>query len=334
MHIFYTDKHLLHNPTGDWEVAARGTHILEALVKAGVGTVVDPVDWGMGPIKAVHSPELLNFLQTAHERMQREAPEAAVVPDCFAVRHLAGALPQTIWGQLGYFCTDSTTPILATTWPAAYWAVQTAVSAAHYMLYTGKSAYALCRPPGHHAYADLYGGYCYLNNAAIAAEWLVQQGKKVAILDLDYHHGNGTQALFYARDDLLFCSIHADPGQEYPYYSGYASEQGFGAGLGFTTNITLPIGTVGHVYLQAVRRAVMEIDSFQPDILLISLGVDTAQEDPNGGFLLREADFHAVGGLVAHIQTPKLVVQEGGYTLKRIGGDVQAFLAGILQSAA
>lgn len=328
MITFYSDKHRLHNPVGDWEVVERAELILTAVQSAGLGPVAAPSDWGMRPITAVHSPNLLHLLQTAYERMQQETDMPQVVPNCYAVRHLSGRRPHTIWGQLGYHCTDTTTPILTHTWEAAYWSAQTALSAAEHVWRQGGAAYALCRPPGHHAYADLYGGYCYLNNAAIAAHWLSQCGRSVAIVDVDYHHGNGTQAIFYDRADVLFCSLHGDPDIEYPFYCGYADERGTGAGEGFTYNFPLPLGTDGAAYLAAVQQAVDVVRQFKPDVLLVSLGVDTAVNDPNGGFLLETDDFTQVGQALAALKLPTLIVQEGGYILETIGADVAAFLRG------
>ena len=326
MNIFYSETHLRHDPQQDWEVAQRGELILAALAAAGIGEVVSPTDFGMAAITAVHHPDMIELLQTAFARMQNEVPVAAVVPNCFAVRQLGGRLPQTIWGQIGYYCTDTTTPILAETWKAAYWSAQVALSAAKDVHKNGGTAYALCRPPGHHAYADLYGGYCYLNNAAIVANWLAQQSCAVAIVDVDYHHGNGTQAIFYDRDDVLFCSIHADPNQEYPFYCGFASEKGNDKGYGRTLNYPLPLGTNGADYLKAVSQALAQVRQFDPDILLISLGVDTAVGDPNGGFLLTTNDFTLMGQAFAELDIPKVVVQEGGYVLDTIGANVLAFL--------
>lgn len=329
MHIFYSETHKLHNPEQDWEVAQRAEVILAALMAARVGEVRSPADFGMLPLTAVHAPEMIELLQSAYARMQDELPTAAVVPNCFAVRHLGSRLPQTIWGRLGYYCTDSTTPILADTWPAAYWSAQVALSAAQDVLHYGGTAYALCRPPGHHAYADLYGGYCYLNNAAIAAHWLTQQQKRVAIVDVDYHHGNGTQAIFYGRDDVLFCSIHADPDQEYPFYCGFGHERGDGVGYGRNLNYPLPLGTTGSDYLDIVSQALDAVVRYAPDILLISLGVDTAVGDPNGTFHLITSDFSTMGRLFAVLEMPCVVIQEGGYRLDTLGADVVAFLTGL-----
>ena len=329
MYIFYSDKHNQHDPKSDWEVAARATAILAKLKSAQFGEIHEPTDFGMEPITAVHDLKMVTLLQNAFTQMQAEKTMAEVIPNCFATRHLGGHLPQTIWGQLGYFCTDSTTPILAQTWEAAYWAVQTTLSATDHVLQNGQSSYALCRPPGHHAYSDLYGGYCYFNNAAIAAHWLTQQQKRVAIVDVDYHHGNGTQAIFYDRNDVLFCSLHADPDHEYPFYSGFTHETGAGIGLNHTINYPLPLGTDGETYLKIVAQALTKVTQFNPDILIISLGVDTAKGDPNGEFLLNKGDFALMGRLFAEVNIPKVIVQEGGYILESIGKNVLAFLHNI-----
>jgi acetoin utilization deacetylase AcuC-like enzyme len=353
MIAFYTDKHLLHAPERDVEVVQRGELILAALEAAALGPIAPPDDFGMGPITAVHTPGLLHLLQTAYERVQAvsgTAPTSTVLstsstqstlskakvlsasvaaPDCFAIRSLTGHVPHNIWGQLGYYCTDSTTPILDNTWEAAYWAAQLALTAASHVQQHNGAAYALCRPPGHHAYADMYGGYCFLNNAAIAAHWLTQSGAKVAIVDVDYHHGNGTQAIFYDRDDVFFCSIHADPDEEYPYYCGFAHEKGAGAGYGRTFNLPLPLGTADTAYLETLDRALIRTAQFDPDFLIISLGADTALGDPIGRFRLTEAAFRKMGQQFKKLNKPMLILQEGGYRLDTLGQNVLAFLLGV-----
>jgi len=325
--IFYDPRHAAHDPQAGFERARRGALIHAALQAAGLGPFVTPADWGLDPLTAVHTPALIHLLQTAHARMAAAGGNpVAAAPTCFAVRHLGRGAPDDVWAQLGYFCSDTTTPILAGTWPAAYGAAQVALSAARALVDGAACAYALCRPPGHHAYADLFGGYCYLNNAAIAAQWLAQQGRRVAILDVDYHHGNGTQAIFYARADVFFCSLHADPAAEYPFYAGYAGERGEGAGEGYTLNLPLPQGTAEPAYLAALAQALEAVARFAPDALLISLGLDTAVGDPEGGFLLTTASFAQIGARVAALGAPTLVVQEGGYLLPQLGENVAAFL--------
>jgi len=251
------------------------------------------------------------------------------VPDSFAVRELGDYVPRSIWGQLGHYCTDDLTPILAQTWLAAYWSAQTALSAAAAIADGATLSYALCRPPGHHAYHDLYGGYCYLNNAAIAAQWLVECGRRPAILDIDYHHGNGTQAIFYERADVFFCSLHADPEDEYPYYCGFAHETGRGAGEGFTFNLPLPLDSGPPAYLQALARGMAAIEEFAPDVIVLSLGFDTIAGDPHGGLCLAPETFADVGRVLAGLRRPLLLIQEGGYLLPALGPALTALLMGI-----
>ncbi|HOU42019.1 MAG TPA: histone deacetylase family protein, partial [Promineifilum sp.] len=214
------------------------------------------------------------------------------------------------------------------TWGAAYAAAQVALSAAQALL-GAPLVYALTRPPGHHAYSDLYGGYCYLNNAAIAAHWLAQRGLRPAILDIDYHHGNGTQAIFYERDDVFFCSLHADPADEYPYYSGYPDEMGAGQGEGATLNIPLPQATGEAGYLRALDWALAAVDAVSPDMLVVSLGFDTLSGDPHGGMGLTPAAFRPIGQSLAALGRPTLLVQEGGYQLGMLGPALLALLEGL-----
>jgi acetoin utilization deacetylase AcuC-like enzyme len=191
-------------------------------------------------------------------------------------------------------------------------------------------AYALCRPPGHHATANLYGGFCYLNNAAIAAHWLAMQGQRVAVVDVDYHHGNGTQAIFYGRDDVFFCSIHADPADDYPYHWGYAAVRGEGAGEGYNLNVPLPLGTGEATYLPALERGLQAVADFRPDVVVVSLGVDTAEGDPVSQFRLQTETFRRMGQMFAGLARPLVIVQEGGYLLVKLGENVVSFLRGVL----
>lgn len=329
--IFYSEHHAQHNPAAGHEIAARADRIHTALTAAALGPVRPPVDFGMAPVTAVHSRGLIYHLQTAFARLaaHEHLPQPAA-PHSFAVRELAGHVPRNIWGQLGYYCSDSTTPILAGTWESAYAAAQVALTAADFALSKGGAAYALCRPPGHHAYTAMYGGYCYLNNAAIAAHWLTQQGQRVAIVDVDYHHGNGTQAVFYDRDDVFFCSLHADPNDEYPYFCGFAHERGAAAGYGHNLNLPLPLGTDDEAYLAALAFAVTAVAQFAPDLLVVSLGLDTFAGDPEGGFMLTTGAFARIGAALRQVGRPVLVVQEGGYLLDELGINAVKFLRGLL----
>ena len=329
--FFYTPYHKLHDPQDHPDSVERAEQLRRAAIDFGL-TLISPADEGMGPIEAVHSAALLTLLQTAYPRFAqlKEGPRPAI-PDSFAVRELAGYIPQSIWGQLGYYCSDDLTPILEHTWTAAYWSAQVAAAAAMEIASGATLAYALCRPPGHHAYKDLYGGYCYLNNAAIAAEILVRRGHRPAILDIDYHHGNGTQAIFYDRSDVFFCSIHADPEEEYPYYCGYAGEIGCGQGEGYTLNLPLSLGTDEVGFLRALHSAVDAIDQFRPTVLLVSLGFDTLAGDPHGGMRLEPGSFGPVSRMIGELGLPLLIVQEGGYLTPALGPALIALLEGLVR---
>lgn len=328
--VFYAPQHQQHTPPLHPDTAERAEILLRAAESFGLNKVI-PTDAGLAPLSAVHSDGLLSLLQTAYARFAqlKEGPRPAI-PDSFAVRELAGYIPQSIWGQLGHYCSDDLTPILEHTWTAAYWSAQVAVAAAQEIERGASLAYALCRPPGHHAYRDLYGGYCYLNNAAIAAEILVAGGHRPAILDIDYHHGNGTQAIFYERSDVFFCSLHADPEEEYPYFCGYAGEIGRGQGEGFTLNMPLPLRTGEIAYLRALRSALDAITAFDPTVIVASVGFDTLVGDPHGGMLLTPASFRPIGNMLGATRRPLLLVQEGGYLPALLGPALSALLEGIM----
>jgi acetoin utilization deacetylase AcuC-like enzyme len=342
MHTFYYPDHTKHDPAQlhrpdtphqnclYGEVARRGQIIYDALRAANLGPITSAGDFSIDSIGEIHEYGLLNLLQNAYDRMANEEEAQLARPysfSKFAVRHK----PQSIWGQLGYYAFDLAAPILEHTWDTAYWAVQTAISAAALVHARGsRIAYALCRPPGHHAGPNFYGGGCYLNNTAVAAQWLVQQGQRVAILDIDYHHGNGTQAIFYGRSDALFCSIHADPLHEYPYYWGYADEYGEGAGRGYNYNFPLPRSSNEAAYLAALENALNRIRFYVPDILIISLGTDIIKDEPSGGFQIEPETLHRIGRDIAALHLPLVVIQEGGYNLDTLGQHVITFFTGLL----
>jgi acetoin utilization deacetylase AcuC-like enzyme len=224
---------------------------------------------------------------------------------------------------------DSGTPLTAGTWTAAKTGADCAVNAAHALRLGERGAFVLSRPPGHHAGADFFGGYCFLNNAALAAQHLLDDGaRKVAIIDIDYHHGNGTQSIFYGRDDVLFISIHADPRSEYPFYLGHADERGEGAGLGYNMNLPLPAGTSSKAWFAALETACIRLGSFAPDALVVSLGVDTFAGDPLSRFALQSADYLKVGERLAYLNLPTAFIFEGGYAVKELGTNVVNVLEG------
>jgi acetoin utilization deacetylase AcuC-like enzyme len=238
-------------------------------------------------------------------------------------------IPRHIDGQLGYYSLAGETSISEGTAEAAWVSANVALSAAELLNQGENSAFALCRPPGHHASNDQYGGYCFINNAAIAAQKLRYDGaKKVAILDVDFHHGNGTQDIFYQRDDVLFCSIHGDPMVAFPYFLGFADETGEGPGEGFNLNIPLPRGTPYSIWRAALCRAITKIHSYGADAIVISLGVDTFEKDPISFFKLKSDDFIDMGQTIAGMGLPTLFIMEGGYAVEEIGTNTVNVLKG------
>ncbi len=323
-----------------FEVGARATSILAALDAAGGFELQAPDDFGLEPILAVHDPGLVRYLETAwDEWLAGGTGGDSIVPD--TLRHPGLRPTGDVWpepespcGRVGYWTFDTATPIVAGTWQAARSAVDVALTAAARILDGAPVAYGLCRPPGHHAARDLFGGYCYLNNAAIAAHWLTQRtDAAVAILDVDVHHGNGSQAIFWERPDVLFVSLHSDPRGMYPYYVGHADEVGGGAGTGRNINLPLPPGTDDAAYLAALDVGLARIADFGPSTLVVSLGLDTYALDPIGGFGLTAPGFAAMGRRVALLGVPTVVLQEGGYHIGDLGGNVVAWLRGFRPAA-
>jgi acetoin utilization deacetylase AcuC-like enzyme len=243
-----------------------------------------------------------------------------------------GELPAGGHLRLGAYLFDTATPIVAGTWDAAVAAVDVALGAAERVVAGAPLAYGLCRPPGHHAARGMLGGYCYFNNAAIVADWLRREGgaRRVAILDIDYHHGNGTQQIFWERGDVLYLSLHADPARAYPYFSGYASERGAGEGAGLTRNWPLAARTGLDAYAGALAEALQLIVAFAPDApLVISAGFDTFERDPIGDLALRTADYGEIGRMIAGLGMPVIALQEGGYAIDALGANAVALLSGL-----
>ena len=239
-------------------------------------------------------------------------------------------LPSALRGQLAYFCFDTCAAVVEGTWTAVTASIAQAHAAALAVASGDRTAFALCRPPGHHAGRDFYGGYCYLNTAAVAAEtWVQQTGTRCAVLDLDFHHGNGTQQIFWERQDVFFASLHASPEEAYPFFSGREDERGAGAGLGCTLNVPLPLSIRWPAYRQALLGALERLSEAKPQALIVSLGTDTYREDPVGGLGLEQADFRVMGALLSQTGLPLVVVMEGGYHLPSVGGCVAAFFAGL-----
>jgi len=321
---FMANGKVLPNPEQPRRVA-----VLKAGAEAAGCGFATPTDHGMGPIAAVHSAEYLTFLRTIHGRWRR-IPDAGaeVIPNIHPDRREA-SYPRSAVGQAGYHQADTACPIAEGTWEAAYWSAQTALCAAAAVLQGERASYALSRPPGHHAFVDLAGGFCFLNNSAIAADWLRAQGHRVAILDVDVHHGNGTQGIFYARPDVLTVSIHADPLRFYPFFWGHAHERGEGAGIGANLNLPLARGTGDEDYLRTLDIALARIADFGTEILVVALGLDAHENDPLKGLAVTTPGFARIGAAIAASGLPLVLVQEGGYLSDDLGGNLTRFLEGV-----
>jgi acetoin utilization deacetylase AcuC-like enzyme len=344
MRVVHSPKHRLHEPpfevTGGrqipaYEVAARGEVILAALQADSSFTIEEPREFGAAPITAVHEVGLLRYLETAWAEWQRAGTgQDAIVPDTLLHARLRGRMGDTLepdspCGRSGFWCFDTATPIMAGTYAAARAAVDVALTAAEALLAGEPAVYGLCRPPGHHAASAMFGGYGYFNNAAIAAAWLTARGSgPVGILDVDFHHGNGTQQIFYARADVAYASLHADPRGTYPYFSGHTDETGAGPGRGWNRNLPLPPGTDAVAYGVALEAALDWLAERTAGPLVVSLGIDTHEHDPIGSFRLGTESYGPLGARVAALGRPLLILQEGGYHLPALGESVRRWLRG------
>ena len=311
------------------ECPARARMVLERVRSTGLGEVVAPTPFALDAVLRVHDRDFVEFLSSASTEWAATGNRGEAIPDCWPARRMTQRCPSAIMGKLGYYAMSAETSISAGSWEAARSAADVALTAAERVRGGARAAFALCRPPGHHAARDLYGGYCFLNNAAIAAQYLRDQGAaRVAILDVDFHHGNGTQDIFYERPDVFFTSLHGDPVEAFPYFSGYADETGSGAGTGYTLNFPMPHGTDFAAWRQALESALARIGSFRADALVVSLGVDTFEADPISSFRLRSADFTSYGRLIGAAALPTVFVLEGGYAVEEIGINVVNVLSG------
>ena len=309
------------------EKPARVDALLGA-VRALGGPVVQAPDSGLAPILRVHPQRYVTFLQTIHSRWSRiPGASAEVIPNIHPANRTDG-YPLSAVGQAGFHQTDTSCPISAETWGAAYASAQTAIHGADLVHQGERAVYALCRPPGHHAFAELAGGFCYLNNSAIAAQRLTDAGRRVAILDVDLHHGNGTQGIFYDRADVLTVSIHAHPERYYPFFWGYPEERGAGAGLGANLNLCLERGTGDEGFMAALDKGMQAVADFGADTLVLALGLDAFEGDPFAGLAVTTPGFGRIGRAVAAMGLPTLIVQEGGYLCPELGQNLEAVLSG------
>ena len=339
MKAFSTVEHLLRQPEVELHscqivplhsIPHRLDYILQALSDRGMSQLVEPTRYDLTTAAKVHSPDYLAFLASAWQRWQDQGYSGQLIPNIWPARRMrSDPAPKHIAAQLGYYALAADSAITEGTWQAALSAKDLAMSGMDCLLQGEHSAFALCRPPGHHAARDQFGGYCFLNNVAIAAQHALDNGAhKVAILDVDFHHGNGTQDIFYQRDDVLTLSLHGDPEHAFPYFLGRAEETGEGAGLGCNVNYPLPPGTRYPQWLATLQTAFERIQQFGAQYLVVSLGVDTFENDPISFFQLSSADFSDYGHHIGKLGLPTLFVMEGGYAVKDIGINTVNVLAG------
>jgi acetoin utilization deacetylase AcuC-like enzyme len=341
MRTVYSEDHRLHDGKHELlegqfmkahEMPRRAEIVIDRVRAMKLGEVLAPQDFGLEPILKVHDRGLVDFLKVAWRDWAATGRTFDALPHVWPVPGLGRRLSDSIDGRLGYYAIDAGTPIMAGTWPAVLSSANAALTAQKLVATGERAAFALCRPPGHHAGSDFYGGYCFLNNAGIAAQAFRDQGaKRVAILDVDYHHGNGTQQMFYERDDVLTISLHADPKQEFPYFIGYVDEMGAGAGEGYHMNLPLPWGTDWRRYAEALDVALKRIEQYGAEALVISLGLDTFEHDPISRFKLAEGDYHRLGERIAWADLPTLFVMEGGYAVEALGVNTVNVLMGFEQ---
>jgi acetoin utilization deacetylase AcuC-like enzyme len=333
MRIFFSPRQLAHAPAvelhnGAFEPFAEHPGRVRAMLEA-LGATEEPADHGEEPLLRAHPREYLDFLKGAYGEWRAAGRPGDAAGYVWPVVRRRNLSLERIDAKLGRYSCDASTPIAEGTWESAYWSAQAALSALDAVLGGDRAAFALCRPPGHHCGADYTGGYCYLNSAAIVAEAAIAAGKsRVAILDIDYHHGNGTQDIFWDRADVLFVSIHADPATDFPFYWGHEDETGGGAGEGATLNLPLPRGTGVAGFEPALGRALDRIAAFAPDLLICSFGADTYEGDPISYFELRTEDYPVIARRISQLGLPTLIAMEGGYAVDRLGANVAAFLSG------
>lgn len=290
--------------------------------------LVEPGPADMALIGEVHDAGYLEFLRTGFAAWSERFPGAIELrPSLHPNAHMR-RLPDDLLGRAGYYINDAASVLLKDTWEATVASAASAIAATQAIADGAVAAYALCRPPGHHAYRDMACGYCFLNNGAIAATLARRAGARVTILDVDVHHGNGTQALFYERADVQTISIHADPRSTYPFYAGYADERGAGAGEGFNLNLPVAAGSGDEAYLAAVAAGIEAAQAFSPDMLVIALGLDASEADPFACMKVTADGFSRMGEMLGATKRPTVIVQEGGYPSPRLGDTLIRFMSG------
>ena len=341
MKIIYSDKHKLRTSKTElyggkllkpFECPERMDYILQEIQKHKFLKILPPQNVNLKQLYKIHDKNYISFLENAWNEWRSEDFEGEAIPTVWPSRSMpSNKIPDFIEGKLGYYCLASETSISEGSYEAAIEAVKVAISASNIVINNEKNAFALCRPPGHHASFDQYGGYCFFNNAAIAAQNFLDNGfKRIFILDIDFHHGNGTQSIFYNRSDVFFASIHGDPLNAFPHFLGHKNEIGEGIGKGYNINYPLPPNTKFEIWNNALEQSFSEIKKYNPEILIISLGVDTFKNDPISFFKLNTNDFIKIGHKISLLNLPTLFIMEGGYAIKEIGINTVNTLKGFL----
>ncbi len=325
----YSEKHALRDARTElyggelvppFECPVRAEHILARVQEVGLGEVIKPREFSLEPVTRIHDPAFIRFLEDCWQEWVAGGFQGEAIAANWPARGMQQRAPHHIEGKIGYYALAAETSITEGTWQAARASVDVALTAQAAVAEGSDSAFALCRPPGHHAAGDMFGGYCFINNAAVAAQAFVDQGaSRVALLDVDFHHGNGSQAIFYDRPDVLFVSLHGDPAEAFPHFLGYADEKGQGAGEGFNHNYPMGPGTAFDTWGAALDNACDKIRNYGPDALVVSLGVDTFENDPISFFKLTSDDFRRYGSSIAALGLPTLFIMEGGYAVEEIG---------------
>ena len=329
MKTVYSDLNRLHFPQGElfggkmvtpFDRPERCERILDELKLRGYTEILEPGELDFDLVNGVHAPELVNFLADAWQQWKHLGMDGDAVPNCFPARRMhTDRIPECIEGKLAYYCLSTDTAITSETWTSVKSSAACAVKAQQTVAKDG-TAFALCRPPGHHAASSMYGAYCFLNNAAIAVQGFLRDGAgRVALLDIDFHHGNGSQDIFYERDDVLYASLHGQPEYVYPYFLGFCDERGAGAGEGFNFNMPMPPGTDSATWLQSLRDAIRVIAEYSPDAVVVSHGVDTFKDDPMSFFTIHSDDYIRCGKIIGRLKLPTLFVLEGGYAMDTVG---------------
>jgi acetoin utilization deacetylase AcuC-like enzyme len=313
-----------------FECPVRAEHILQRVQQVQLGEIVAPGHFDIDAVKRIHDADFIHFLETCWDEWEAAGYPGEAIATCWPARGMQQQrIPQHIDGKLGHYALAAETSISNGTWEAARASVNVALTAQAALQDGANEAFALCRPPGHHAARDMFGGYCFINNAAVSAQAFLDQGaSRVALLDVDFHHGNGSQAIFYERSDVMFLSLHGDPNDAFPHFLGYADERGHGAGEGFNHNYPMGPGTNFNTWGEALADACLKIANYAPDALVISLGVDTFEHDPISFFKLASDDFKRYGATIARLGLPTLFVMEGGYAVEEIGVNAVNVLEG------